>query len=217
MQGRICLFAALLGSAAPGVSQAQDVPSVAPVQSAAPAAPAPTRTLVAGTPIVVILDEDLSSKTNAVGDRFRIVVAGDVLLDGMVVIPKGAIGYGEVTFRGGKGAFGRAGILGIALRSLDLNGKTVELDGRYREEGKDNGAAAGAVVFTAGIFGAAVQGKTSIIPKGRELRGRIGEDFVFTPDMPMSAPAPATDAPQADAQPAAETQAAAPERPTTTN
>ena len=97
-------------------------------------------------------------------------------------------------------------MLGIALRTLDLNGRQVELDGHYREEGKDNGGAAGAVVFTAGILGAVVTGKNSTIPKGRELKAHTGEDVSYsavastaTPAMPAdgtAAPAPTPAAPQ---------------------
>lgn len=136
------------------------------------------------------MDETLSSKVNRVGDTFRVVVVHDVTDRGFLVIPAGTVGRGEVTFSTQKGGFGRAGLLGISLRTLDLNGKSFALDGRYREEGKDNGGAAGAVVFTAGVLGALVKGKTSIIPKGRELKARTGEDITY-PAAHATRPAPA--------------------------
>jgi len=133
-----------------------------------------------------------------------VVVAYDVVDRGIVVIPKGTAGIGEVTFSSKKGGFGRAGLLGIALRTLDLNGKSVELDGRYREEGKDNGGAAGAVVFTAGILGAVVTGKNSTIPKGRELKAHTGEDISYSSAARAVVPTAAAPAPAAaSAQPAA--------------
>jgi hypothetical protein len=145
-----------------------------------PTAPPTSFVLPAGTPIVVAMADDLSSTVNKVGDHFKVVVVYDVVDREIVVIPKGTTGIGEVTFSSKKGGFGRAGLLGIALRTLDLNGKSVELDGRYREEGKDNGAATGAVVFTAGILGAVVTGKNSTIPKGRELKAHTGEDISYS-------------------------------------
>jgi hypothetical protein len=162
--------------------------------------------LPAGTPIVVAMADDLSSTTNKVGDHFNVVVMYDVVDRGITVIPKGTFGAGEVTFSSKKGGFGRAGLLGIALRTLDLNGKSVDLDGRYREEGKDNGAAAGAVVFAVGIFGVAVTGKNSIIPKGRELKAHTGEDISYSGAALAVLPAAGTPAPApaaASAQPAA--------------
>jgi hypothetical protein len=46
-------------------------------------------------------------------------------------------------------------------------------------------------MFAVGIFAGLVKGKMSIIPKGRELRARTGEDIVFSP----AAAAPAETAP----------------------
>ena len=152
------------------------------------------------------MSDDLSSTTNKVGDHFNVVVMYDVVDRGITVIPKGTSGAGEVTFSSKKGGFGRAGLLGIALRTLDLNGKSVDLDGRYREEGKDNGAAAGAVVFAVGIFGVAVTGKNSTIPKGRELKAHTGEDISYSGAALAVLPAAGTPAPApaaASAQPAA--------------
>lgn len=181
-----------------GAGQAAETPAVVPTPFVLPA----------GTPIVVATVDDLSSTTSIVGDRFKVVVVYDVVDRGITVIPKGTTGIGEVTFSSKKGVFGRAGLLGIALRTLDLNGKSVDLDGRYREEGKDNGAAAGAVVFAVGIFGAAVTGKNSTIPKGRELKAHTGEDIGYSGAAPAVVPAAATPAPTpapapAIAQPAA--------------
>jgi hypothetical protein len=157
---------------------------------------------------VVATADDLSSTVNKVGDSFKVVVAYDVVDRGIVVVPKGTTGVGEVTFSSKKGGFGRAGLLGIALRTLDLNGKQIELDGRYREEGKDNGGAAGAVVFAVGIVGIAVTGKNSVIPKGRELKAHTGEDIAYSAASPAvmpveTMPAPATIITTAKAQPAA--------------
>jgi hypothetical protein len=186
---------------AAGVGQAVEAPTIVPTSYVLPA----------GTPIVVATADDLSSTVNKVGDPFKVVVAYDVVDRGIVVVPKGTTGVGEVTFSTKKGGFGRAGLLGIALRTLDLNGKQIELDGRYREEGKDNGGAAGAVVFAVGIVGIAVTGKNSLIPKGRELKAHIGEDISYSAMAPAVAPiatvpAPAntnTNTTAAKAQPAA--------------
>lgn len=163
---------------------------------------------------MVAMDKDLTTATAHVGDRFHVTVVNDVIEQGTVVIPKGTPGYGEVTFATHKGGFGKQGILGIALRYLDLNGRMVALDGRYREEGRGNDGAAAATMFAIGIFAVVVKGKTAIIPKGRELKARTGEDIAFTAGMPppiapASAPADPATMP-GDPQPAAETQHSTP-------
>jgi hypothetical protein len=70
--------------------------------------------------------------------------------------------------------------LGITLRHFDLGGKIIALDGRYREEGGNNNGAAVATWFAVGVFAGFIKGKSGIIPKGRELKARTGEDIAFT-------------------------------------
>jgi hypothetical protein len=142
-------------------------------------APASQVMLPAGTVVTVELDNDLSTATNHVGDRFNVTVAENVVDRETVVIPSGTAGYGEVTFSTNKGGFGKQGIIGISLRFLDLNGRQVALDGRYREEGKGNDGAAAATMFAVGIFAVVVKGKSAVIPKGRRLKARTGEDIAF--------------------------------------
>lgn len=180
---------------------AQDAP-VQPVSAAPEAATPAHSSLAAGAIVMVALDDDLTTKTAHVGNRFNVTVTDDVVEQGIVVIPKGTTGFGEVTFVTGKGGFGKQGILGIALRFLDLDGRQVMLDGHYREEGRGNDGAAAATMFAVGIFAIAVQGKGAVIPKGRVLKAHTGEDVTYsmTPPaaiIPASAPA---DAPAVQAQ-----------------
>lgn len=149
--------------------------------------PAPLKPLPAGTPVIVALDSELSTQTSLLGDSFSVTVTNDVMQDGIIVIPKGTRGRGEVTFVTKKGAFGKPGIIGIALRDMELNGRQVLLDGRFREEGANNNGAAAATMFAVGIVAGLVKGKTGVIPAGRELKGRTGEDIGITPSLPSSA------------------------------
>jgi hypothetical protein len=165
---------------------AQDAPQTAAASPAASSA-----TLISGTALTVSLDTELSTATNKVGDRFPVTVVNDVIEQGVVVIPKGTTGYGEVTFATRKGGFGKQGILGIALRYLNLNGRQFMLDGRYREEGRGNEGAAAATMFAVGIFAFVVKGKTATIPKGRELKAHTGEDIPFPAALPVAATVPA--------------------------
>lgn len=135
--------------------------------------------LLAGSPVIVSLNDDISTTSSNIGDRFTVMVVHDVVQGGTIVIPKGSLGEGVVTFVTKNGAFGKPGILGISLRSLELNGQRILLDGRYREEGGNNNGAAAATMFAVGVAAALVKGKSSFIPKGRELKARTGEDISF--------------------------------------
>ena len=124
--------------------------------------------LPAGTPIYVTVDSDLSTQDQAAGDTFTITVSQDVIAEGAIVIPKGTTGSGQVTFSTDRGGFGKGGIIGIAVRDLDLDGRKIAIDGRYREEGANS--------------------------KGRELKARTGEPLTYLSDSPASpANAPAND------------------------
>ncbi|WEK48103.1 MAG: hypothetical protein P0Y56_07355 [Candidatus Andeanibacterium colombiense] len=142
-------------------------------------APISLEMLPAKTPVVVALEQDLTTVTNQVGDMFKVVVAEDVVWQGTTFIPKGTVGSGQITFVTKKGGFGKPGIIGIALRDLDFGGTKFALDGRYREEGKNNNGATAATFFAAGIFAGVIQGKAGVIPRGRELHARTGEPIPF--------------------------------------
>lgn len=159
-----------------------------------------------GTPVTVATETDISSAANHVGDEFKVTVVDDVTASGVVVIPKGTSGYGEVTFLSRDRSFGAAGMLGITLRSLDLNGKSILLDGHYRQEGKGANGAAVATYFAVGVFAGFVKGKNSLIPKGRALKARTGQDIPYSTDAPSALAAP----PTASATPAASAVASAP-------
>jgi len=190
---------------------AQSAPAAAapPSVDVSPA-PAPAQAvLTAGTPVVVTLDQDLTTLKSMVGDIFEVTVAQDVVEGTTVIIPRGTVGHGEVTFVPRRGGFGKGGIIGISLRDLRLGDRRIALDGHYREEGKSRTGATAATFFAVGIFSGFIKGNESGIPKGRDLRARTGEDVAYTPGAappapPARAPEPtasATEAPVASTAP----------------
>jgi len=144
------------------------------------AAPSVARSVLpAGSPVYVVLQQDLSTATAEIGQRFEVAVAQDVVAEGTVVIPAGAEGWGEVTFVTNRGGFGKPGILGITLRELELGDRAVKLDGRYREEGTSRNAESAATYFVVGVFAGLIRGGKGGIPAGRELKARTGEAIAF--------------------------------------
>lgn len=170
-------------AALPAAPAETPVPDSATLSTVA-ANPAPsdkpaTAVLAIYTPLKVMLNEEISSQTAALGDAFTVTVLEDVVENGVVVVPKGSIGHGEVTFVTRKGGFGKPGILSITLRKLELGDRLVDLDGRYREEGKNNNGATAATWFAVGIFAGFIKGRAGYIEKGRELRAKTGEPIVY--------------------------------------
>lgn len=148
-------------------------------------APAPAAQLVleAGTPVKLATLGEVSSKTHGQGDRFDLTVSEDVLVDGHVVIPRGARALAEVSRHVAKGAFGKAGEVEIRLLHVIVDGHPIRLDGRREEAGKDAALPAAAVgVVVAGFLGAAIKGKHASIPAGAILTGYVYRDTPFVAD-----------------------------------
>lgn len=161
-------------------------------------APQPGRLILPmNTEIVLAMNEDLTSKRVREGDPFYLTVAQDVDVDGYIIIPKGARAGGEVTWRTGKGAFGKSAKMNIELRYVELRGRRIPIEGSYRQEGEGNTVATVGTVVVASVFGALVTGKSAIIPRGRELVARTKQDLAvmvanYTPQPQLIAtPAPA--------------------------
>lgn len=192
----VACWSPALGAGAVAEPVVVDAPAAPVVEATAPRAAAIATaapviaTLAAGTPVFVMLDADLSTMTAKLGDRFPVVVLHDIVERETIVVPKGATGYGEVTFTTNKGAFGKPGIIGITLRQLQIGDRRFALSGRYREEGANNNGATAAAMFTVGVFSAFIKGKPGVIPRGRELRARTGEPIAFTVGVAATPPPP---------------------------
>jgi len=173
---------------APAPTPAAVQPAISPVVAQAPLPAAATTTLPANTEILVSMNEDLTSKGGRIeeGHKFGLSVVHDVMLNGMVVIPKGTPAFGEVTWLTGKGAFGKSGKMEIELRYIELNGRTIPVTGKYRQEGEGNTVGTVAGVVAVGVFAAFITGKSARIPQGRELKAFTKEALAVV--MPQNAP-----------------------------
>lgn len=120
--------------------------------------------------ILVKMTSELNSKRVREGDKFTAATATDVMLANLVVVPRGTTVNGVVTWRTGKGAFGKSAKMEYALVSLDLNGQLIPLQGSFRQEGNGNTGATVAAVVAVGVFSAFVTGKSAVVPAGAELK-----------------------------------------------
>ena len=127
--------------------------------------------LPANTEVVMAMNNDLTTKGGKIdeGTTFNLTVVNDVKLGDFVIIPKGARGTGEVTWKTGKAAFGKSGKMEVELRWVEVGGQRIAVEGKYRQEGEGNTVATVGTVLVAGVFAAFVTGKSARIPAGREL------------------------------------------------
>jgi hypothetical protein len=122
-------------------------------------------TVPALTPVVVRLEELISSKNNKTGDRFRITVAEDVRVGDALVIPAGSAGEGEVVHAAKSGAGGKAGELILAARFVRVG----DIDIRLRSfalgvAGKDQTGSSLAASMVIGPFALFVKGGVITVP-----------------------------------------------------
>lgn len=137
-------------------------------------------TLNAGTPITLAMAEEVNSSTHREGQTFKLAVLDDVKVGETTVIPRGTPAIGEITWRTGKGAFGKSGKLEFALRYIDLNGSKIPVTGDFRQEGEGNTVATGVGVIAIGVFAGFITGKRARVPVGRELMSQTAQPLSFT-------------------------------------
>ncbi|HYY56139.1 MAG TPA: hypothetical protein VE842_02350 [Pyrinomonadaceae bacterium] len=133
--GLLILLAFMAASVAPVFSQTRRTRRRAPRLGRysrtvrQPAAPT-YRTINAGQQIRVRMNEQISSETARVGDRFTTTVVDPVYAGGVEVIPAGSIIGGRVTQVKRAERRSKAGILGVSFVSLQLpNGMTRAING----------------------------------------------------------------------------------------
>ncbi|HEY6443419.1 MAG TPA: hypothetical protein VIY66_08780 [Candidatus Acidoferrales bacterium] len=163
-------------SAAPGTSStspdntnsASNSSPATPAQP--PPAPAPAPIVIpAGTRLTVTLDQTISTKDNASGDRFDASLAAPVTVNGQELIPAGGKAVGTVITATPAGRLKGGAALALSLDSLRVNGAKYSIEtSRFEEAGKGRGkrtavGGGGGAVLGAIIGGIAGGGKGAAI------------------------------------------------------
>ena len=164
-------------TSAPIVAQPSLVSPIVAV--ARPSATDAQAALPANSEIWVSPNAEVNSKKIKQGEKFDMSVSRDVVLGNYVVIPRGTRAIGQISYRTGKGAFGKSAKLEFEVVDVDLGGRLIPVKGHYRIEGQGNtGAAVGAVVAV-GVFGAFVTGHSATVAQGTEYKA-------YTTDAPAN-------------------------------
>lgn len=136
------------------------------------AAPALVRALPANTLLTITPVEEISSKKVEVGTKVRFVTIGDTVEQGTVVIPRGSVVTGEITFKTGKAIGGKSGKFEVAFKTVQVRGTDYALTGVHRQEGKGNTVAA--------VFGSMlVSGRSAVMQPGQEARAFTAAPIPF--------------------------------------
>jgi hypothetical protein len=130
-----------------------------------------------GTPVNLVLDENVSSADAVTGQTIAFETVDDILVNGFIVIPRGSTAWATVTDAQHKRRMGRAGHVDLNIDKVRLaDGEKVLLRAVKNSQGGSNtgkmvGAMAVTAIFTLG--GSALfllaHGKDTTIPKGTNV------------------------------------------------
>jgi hypothetical protein len=124
--------------------------------------------LLDSMPIRMKLDKTISSADAHVGDDVSLEVSEDVVVDGFLVIAKGASALGVVNEAEPKKALGRGGKLSVLIRSVRLADNEQAV---LRSGGEGKGTSS-----TAGMLIPVMRGKDITFPKGMDFIGYVNGD-----------------------------------------
>jgi hypothetical protein len=165
-RGRVPL-AALLAFAAAGAA-------------AQPIAAGPEPVLRHGTRVPMQTLQPMSSKRARQGQRFDLEVSEDVRVAGLLVIPKGTRGVGEVSRVVAKGVMGKAGKLELRVMFVEVGGRRIRLDGTARDKGASGVAPVAIAAPLIGVSAAFFTGKSAVIPARSAIDGFVYQDTPLT-------------------------------------
>lgn len=134
----------------------------------------------AGTPIRVRLLEHLNSQFTKDGERLRLEVVEDVIVNGRVVVRQGAAAWGLVgDARPAKG-WGRKGKVEFSIDQVEgADGYPLQVDCDTTKVADNSTGAAVAAAYFAPLLGGGVKGKKARIHKGTEFIALVEEPAIM--------------------------------------
>ena len=124
-----------------------------------------------GTEISAVTTEMLSSKTAQEDDPIIFRVEEDIIIDGVVVIAKGALVKGSVTNSKKSGFFGKGGQLNIRVDSTEtVDKQKIKLRAAKGKEGDNKTGTTVALVVLFGPLGFLKKGKNAEIKEGTKVK-----------------------------------------------
>jgi hypothetical protein len=137
-----------------------------------------------GTKVPLTLGRELSSEKEVTGNRVDFIVAEDILVKGVVVMPKGSKAMGTIVQAQGKRRLGRAGKLDVSIEEVRLaDGQRAKLRASQEVKGKGRqGVMTGAMIATGVLFFPAapvfllMKGKDVVIAQGAPVTAYVDGD-----------------------------------------
>jgi hypothetical protein len=135
-------------------------------------------TLLTGTAVQLRMKTELTTKDKRakVGDRFALEVTEPVSLNGVTIIPVGAVATGEIMTVRNKGMFGKSGLIEARMLHVRVGDRQIRLTGRVDDKGSKNGVGAGVATYATLVGGFLITGTSALIPAGTMVTAYLEED-----------------------------------------
>ncbi len=139
-------------------------------------------TLRTGTPAIFTLLDPIDTKTAKRGDQLRLSLSEDILVDGVVVIPKDSPAVVEIIHTQPAKGFGKAAELSLKVRYVEHAGRQFRGGRVSPHHGKDRTDVTLATSFAISVFAGFIKGGQIQLPAGTQLASEIREDYQFPKD-----------------------------------
>ena len=185
---RAALSAMLLFGYACSLAHAQGIPAQPAVASTLrPTEATPCCRVDANSIVDLETTEPISSRDRKHGDLFGLRLHTSLIRDGVVVVPAGTTGVGEIVHADRARGGGKPGELILAARYLQVGDRQVRLHAlKLGATGKDNSGTAMAASMAIGVFAQFIHGGEVEVPTGTLAQAKLLEDF--TPADPSRTP-----------------------------
>lgn len=139
--------------------------------------------LRAGSPVPVALSEFLTTKGKAlkVGQRVRLEVAQDIMVNGRLAIPARSPVEGVLTEVRNKGMWGKSGAIRLHINSVNINGTPIRLTGDMDTRGQTGTAGVVGSIVVLPIAGFFVTGTSAEMALNMPGRAFLDQDIALAP------------------------------------
>jgi hypothetical protein len=136
--------------------------------------------LASGTPVMLKLTEEVSSKTKSPNDTVNLEVSQDVVVDGKILIKTGTPATATVVSSEQKGMIGKGGKVQISLENTKaVDGQRIMLKAFVTKGGKEETlvAVAGGVICCPLLL--LLSGAEAVVPVGTETKAYTEMDMMI--------------------------------------
>jgi hypothetical protein len=142
-----------------------------------------------GTALELMVLNEVSSRSGAVGQRFPLRLVKPVLVDGKPVLPIGSTAYGEVTASKRSGAGLKKGHLSVRLMHVELGSQRIELADEVTTSGKGGKSDDAVKILLAPMYAPFSSGNNAKLKAGDIIIGHVARDYrIILPAEPGGEP-----------------------------